>query len=503
MDSLPDELVCRICDGLSGSDLVNFSRLSRKFSCVARTALYSHCKLIPLDQNLQLRTLRRMLDSLVDTPALGSLVHGVELPGSKIDSIAPPPFRPGVGVGMLEIDAIKQLMDHLLAGPYECWRAFGVDLRESSQDAMVIEILMSLPNLKSLTFGQRYKWADRWEDQVHDRKAPLREDNFTDTAYPLTLHLLELSVTPEFAHYKFFNNLSCVTLVGCQKLYEEDDGWSFSAMTTFLKLPSLRQFSAGGFRDMDEDDEWDCGEDTSSVTDINLFNNRISPESMGKVLRSCKALERFRCERLCRTCGRREWEDDDDVIYYRYDYDCSYTGVELDLFRHRKSLRYLALNTKACDHRNNAADQPIKSLAALKVLEYLEVDEDVFWGCRLIAECLPLTAILPVSLKTLVVVGETQENGLDTFHEYGRLILSETHCGISAVEARRTSAGFFDDHRYDIVLPGVSVKEIEDPVWWHRALGDLDNWCGILLYRSEQLKHGGESEGCEQEDVDK
>lgn len=256
----------------------------------------------------------------------------------------------------------------------EAW----LSLLHSSYDTRIAAILCLAPNLRSLSLSMESHGPSYWRGFGFDFNALQ------------TVNLVELSITSLLAGCDVFQKLRHVWIDG--KLPIEDDspgGWNIRLISAFMRLPAIKTFRGSDFRDMkterrdDADMEaWLCEFGTSNVTVVELTDCDIGAQSMCNILRSAQALEKFDCWRVCEGC-----QEDMELNDY------SYTNVHEALYRHRKTLRSLILNTRTCGG-SILPFRPLETLAALHRLHYLELDEDALVGddhlrSRSLAEILP------------------------------------------------------------------------------------------------------------------
>lgn len=469
MDKLPDELLCEIFNRLKPDRFASnsygvpksFRRLAlvnKRFNRIATPFLYER---ISFPHSEKRRRAIKLLKTLIKASALTSFVRDLSaFPDAINDALGP--------VTLIDLAEIVQRAPALASCPVDYQRQFGTDLLASRPDAMLAAVLHFVPHLESLTIRINFKWgrADRDEFPVY-----FTAEDFDQT---LTMRLIELSVTPSLASFSLFHRLTYVCI---DKGHFPDDestgslaGLDVHLVSFFLRLPCLKTFLGIGLCDMDKDSTWGCEEESSSVTRLELLHCEIGAASMRKVLRSCRALEKFACTRVCRNCLTEDFGDD---------YDYSYTDIDHDLLRHRESLHDLEFGTRACYHGNLRIDEPVKTFAALHNLKTLQVDEHALFGCydeydedgRCLAE------ILPTGLQHITIQGEDREDEGGQCGIYRQIwrILTSNNDLLSATFKQSMvddALGMLEK------LPGIAIQE-------RRFSRNEYGFCTFIMYRAE------------------
>lgn len=121
-------------------------------------------------------------------------------------------------------------------------------------------------------------------------------------------------------------------------------------------------------------------------------------------------------------------------------------------------------------------DEPIETLAFLKNLEYLEVDEDVLVG-NTWPYIRPLGDILPPNLPHVVIKGERNPYPQkQLFQAIGRAVLSgEIHATVEIRDACITNAEHALRH-----MPAIELREITDRHEVHSK-----SFCSFLISKRD------------------
>lgn len=400
MDNLPEELLSRIFQDLPTKELGTLSTVNHKFSRIATPFLYSKCDLADSATRDQHRSVKAILNTLVARPELRSLAQEIHI-GDWPNCGRGPEDREDRMRQKISMTAVSDIIQCMLA-LRNCPDAFqydvGMNLLECTQGAMTAAILSMLPNLTKISFNKNPR---DWRNRYHDDP---------DYATGLTLQLIDLSATSALIGTSLMHSVSYISVGG--KTDPDHVGWDVGAVFMCLRLPTLQNFVAGGCQDSEWSLNWRGEDQVSNATDVTLYDCSIETETIQKLLRFCRALRRFKCARICQRDGTS----------YDAHYTYSYVGLHRDLFRHRESLHSLHLHTKSCGHNNCWDHNPIKSLAALENLKFLEVDEDALFGIEE-TSARPFAEILPASLKHIIIKGELYDSQRDVIEEIRKALL--------------------------------------------------------------------------------
>lgn len=219
MDSLPKELLSRICKDLHRGELWSLSLVSKKFARIATNFLYSNVELPVHEWNCQIRSARLFLRTLISTPTLCTLVKHIRVGNWQLDNVAAKnadlsddaewPFyhrtvkyTPDANVSPAELCNTVQSVLALDSLPAEHQDEFRLKLLDSSYDTITTAILCLVPNLKSFVLTM---------DSETSRYNAETGCNFNRLQ---TLKLIELSTDTLLADCNLFQELRHVWMDG-------------------------------------------------------------------------------------------------------------------------------------------------------------------------------------------------------------------------------------------------------------------------------------------------
>lgn len=442
MEKLPEELLWRICRNLDrAGDVQKLALVNKKWARIATPLLYERISLDQLPYKEQVGAQRQLLSTLISSPTSRPLVRRLDISNWRIFDI-----ETDVGVAptsLTDFTGIIQCLPALLACPIDFQRKFGVNLLQSSLDAMLTAILNLLPDLASLSLAVNC-WAG-----LPERDGEETTRICLDFDEALSVRLVRFSTTQSLASYSILKSLRWVSI--SEDIFWDNDtqimgGWDTNIISFFLRLPTLNTFIGRGCYDTNNGSTWDCEERASSVTNINLYSCRLGAEALRKILRACQALETFTCDRICLDCfGRR----------VSYDYDSSYAGVHHELYHHRESLTSLHLFSRSCEHSRN--DEPLETLSALNSLSILKADQSA-----LFRNGAPrgLSEFFPSNLSEITFLGEDEEWQNEMLLAIGRTLLSDVDASLPAIDFKKIRG-----IEVDVILqklPGIALEETSD-----------------------------------------
>lgn len=404
--------------------------------------------------NWQLRSARLLLRTLITKPDLRLLVKQIRVGNWQLDNVATKAgddilwqFNEPVAknnddtiVSAADLCSTVQSILALDSLPTETQDEFIRDLLDSSYDTMTMAILRLTSSLQSLVLSMDRETARHNVDHGFD----LNELQ--------TLKLIALSTTSLLAECNLFQNLHYVCMDG--KIFEEEcdahsgGDWDIFWAIMFMKLPSLRTFHGSGFREVKIATDNETDVDTSmyeygrsNVTEVVLTDCEIDAESICEILCTAGALEKFVCARNCIVCCHTS-------------IDLSYDDVHDALYRHRKALRSLTLNTRSCGNFNDRVPGPVETLAFLENLEYLETDEDVLIG-NTHPYFRPLVDILPKHLKEINMLTAGGPFPTNPFFHFVARELDESE----ALETVKVFQGYLENAEQAVEeWPGITIQ---------------------------------------------
>lgn len=231
----------------------------------------------------------------------------------------------------------------------------------------------------------------------------------------------------------------------------------FRLLALFISLPSVQRFTAEGCHDLEGSDPWACGDFASNVKELVLLDCKIASSSIRTILRSCRALEALECTRVCIRC----YGSGPGGLY-------SYASILQDLVHHKDSPRILRLYVMSCGHYIEQTGEHLGSLAPLKALTLLDIDEDNLVGRREPDE-LTLVDVLPDNLEKIVFRILPMYSNAQLYKEVARILINNN--SLQSIEMYHSGAGFTDELELAEQIEGVMPEVVFESDEWGKIVG--------------------------------
>lgn len=284
---------------------------------------------------------------------------------------------------------------------------------------------------------------------MSDSGAGYQRDEGRFMAFAL-LHRVTTAPNPD-VNRRPLSNLTTVTLVGHANVDCLEGCLDLRLLSFVFRLPSVKEVYAESCSGaVAENNGWGCSGSASNVTRLTLTDCNFDEQDISDMIRSCKGLREFECQRQCSNCFTT-------VMTYT-----TYPVLRSALLVHHSTIERLSMNFATCGHYEAPANY-LDSLEQLRHLTDLELNACAFDEWDNFDPDMDLVAALPPNLKVMAVHCDNEDNVLDILPAVEpvlqkQLVLERLEfCGPELLSEA-------DIGQIRSLCPGIAVKQYTDLV---------------------------------------